>query len=81
MFNCEEATRLVSIKNFKKLTLVERVKLTMHFWACKCCQNFSDFSDIVDDSIDHTCDHSDHENKVLSKEKKSQLSEIINDKL
>lgn len=78
MLTCEEATRLVSLKRYKKLTLRERMKLSMHLFVCKYCQRFAKFSDLVDDAIEHSCNTSPLSDQKLSEEKKHELYDLVN---
>ena len=41
MLNCHEVTRLVSESQERKLSLVERMSLSLHLMMCDGCKNFS----------------------------------------
>lgn len=80
MLNCEDATRLTSIKRYKKLSLTERVRLNVHIFVCKYCSRFAKFNDLLDDSIENTCSSLNNNNEILSEEKKNELKDIIKSK-
>lgn len=75
MLDCNEATHLVSIKKYHKLSVKQRIQLSLHLMACKLCKDYSDFNDLVDDTMDHVCEL-DHDKK-MSDEKKQNIQSII----
>lgn len=40
MLNCEEATRLMSQEQDRRLNGAERVALRLHLWICRGCTNY-----------------------------------------
>ena len=78
MLTCDEATRLVSLKRYKKLTFRERIQLSLHLFACKYCMSFAKFSDLIDDAIEGSCTHNHVDKQHLSKEKKQELYDLVN---
>ncbi|MDA3930448.1 MAG: hypothetical protein PF541_15980 [Prolixibacteraceae bacterium] len=77
MLDCNEATRLTSIKKYKKLSLMQRTQLSMHLMACKFCNQFAKFNDVVDDLMEQICSNSVNEDSKLSEKKKEELETII----
>lgn len=75
MLDCNEATRLVSIRKYNRLSLKQRIQLSLHLMACKLCKDYSEFNDLVDDSLENVCQH-DH-NDQLSENKKDELKSMI----
>lgn len=47
MMNCKKATRLLSEQLDRKLTLRERVALSIHLSMCSGCRNFSKQMDVI----------------------------------
>ena len=41
MLNCQKATRLISESQERRLSLQEKLRLTMHTLMCSGCKNFS----------------------------------------
>ena len=52
MLTCQKATFFSSIRNFKKLTFIDRFRLSLHFMACPFCREFDRQSKIIDKGID-----------------------------
>ena len=77
MLDCNEATRLISIRNFKKTGFKDRIRLSLHLMACKFCNQFSKFNDIIDESMPHVCNNSGLEGKILSNSRKLELEKIF----
>ena len=49
--NCVEAS-LLSLKNEEeKITLKQKFEMKFHIFFCKCCQNFTKQSPIIDESL------------------------------
>lgn len=53
MLSCKQATFFSSIRNFKKLKLVQQIQLRLHFMACKSCNEFDKQSWIIDQTLIH----------------------------
>ena len=77
MLDCNEATRLVSIKRYGKLTLVQRIRLSLHLAVCKVCNQFSLFNDLVDESMPHICSTGHETDDKLSEERKGKIATHI----
>ena len=81
MLDCNEATRLISIKRFQKLAIRQRIQLSLHLMACRFCNQFSKINDLIDDSMDHVCSTSEIEEHDLSNDKKAEFSSLIEKEL
>ena len=77
MLDCNEATRLVSIKRYHKLTNWQHIRLSLHLTVCKFCTQFSLFNDLVDESMPHVCSTDQPVVEKLSEEKKEEMAEYI----
>lgn len=77
MLDCDEATRLVAIKRYGKLSLMQRLQLALHLAVCKVCNQFSLFNDLVDDTMPHVCSAGLEKDENLSDEKKEELTTYI----
>lgn len=42
MISCKDVSRLVSASLDRPLTLRERVRLRLHLWMCRNCNNFAE---------------------------------------
>lgn len=51
MLSCEQATFFSSVKNYRKLNLLNRIQLKLHLMVCKNCFEFDRQSQIIDDFI------------------------------
>ncbi len=51
MISCEDATRLVVMKETIKLSLYDRMRLKMHLSMCKYCSLFEKQNEIIDEHI------------------------------
>ncbi len=51
MLSCEDATRLVVMKETVKLGLYDRMRLKMHLSMCKYCSLFEKQNEIIDEHI------------------------------
>ncbi len=47
MMNCKEATRLLSEKKDRTLTVTEKVSLKFHTMICSACRNFDKQMDAI----------------------------------
>lgn len=77
MLDCNEATRLTSIKRYQKLTLKQRMQLSVHLMVCQVCKKFSIFSDLVDESMEHVCQAPKEKEYHISDDKKNELESLI----
>lgn len=75
MISCKEATFLMAKKEEGKLTLVERLKLSVHTSMCSICKNF-------EEQTAHIAKESRHvlADESLSEEAKENIEKTLEDK-
>lgn len=73
VLSCEEATFLMTKKQFKKLSLIKSLQLRIHLMTCKLCRRF----EIQNESIQQFWREFEHKHQHLSDEKKEELQNII----
>lgn len=78
MLSCDEATKLIALKKYRKIRLIDRIRLSMHLIACKYCKSFEVFNNKLEDSIEHTCSNISTSNSEITSEKKTDLKNLIN---
>ena len=77
MLSCEDATFLITIKPFRKLSLVERIQLRMHLLACIYCDRFNKQNIAIDHGMNELLKHGNSHSKGLSQEKKDTIQDTI----
>lgn len=73
IFNCRDATFLMSKKEEGKLTLVEKMKLSMHISMCSFCRKFEKQTYEIGKESRHV--HAEDNLSVIAKEKIKQMLE------
>lgn len=77
MLSCDEATKLIALKQYRKISFRNRIKLSLHLMACKYCKSFNVFNDRFEESIHKTCSITTSYSNISSK-KKSEFKNLIN---
>ena len=79
MLSCEEASLLMTQKQFKKLSIKKWLQLKMHLLSCKLCRRFDVQNDIIHNEWNsftlENAHLSNKKKKVIKSEIKSQLKE------
>lgn len=80
MYNCSEATFMISKSRHKKLTFSEKQKLKMHLAMCKHCRSFSKEIALLEKNIAMVSNTSILEKAFykLPETKKSEIRKMIN---
>jgi hypothetical protein len=82
MLSCKQATFFSSVKNYKKLKVMQKIQLRMHLSMCQGCKEFDRQSQIIDDSMAEIQKEGYLQSEeTLAKEKKSQIKSTINQHL
>ncbi len=82
MLDCKQATYLVSINNFKKMSFSKKIQLKMHLWACSYCRNFKIHSHQIDISLHNQLfNPSILAEENLSEAKKTEIETTVNQEL
>lgn len=82
ILSCKKATFYSSIKNFKKLKLINRLQLKLHLILCKDCYEFDHQSQIIDQSlVDFHKNYKLQSEESLSKEKIIQIKSVVNQQI
>lgn len=77
MLSCEDATFLITIKPFRKLSLIERIQLRMHLLACVYCDRFDKQNTAIDHGMNELLKSGNSHSKGLSQEKKNTIESAI----
>ncbi len=67
MLSCKQATFFSSVKNYRKLNVMNRIQLKLHLMACKNCYEYDRQSQIIDKKLSDF----QNNNQLLSEEKLS----------
>lgn len=81
MLTCKKATFFSSIKNFKELSKTQRIQLKTHQFMCPHCRRFDQQSEIIDETIFRFAKNGQSTTEKLSKQKKLEMKQSINQKL
>lgn len=82
MLTCKKATFFSSIRNFKKLSAIQRFQLMLHLLVCPQCKEFDEQSDSIDKTIEKLYSSDNNHTEInLSEEKKSGLHKTVEQKL
>ena len=73
MISCKKATYLISQQEEKKLTIIERVQLSIHLKACSLCRLFK----LQTNWMAKQLKRSGHDEQLLSNDKKQALKELF----
>ena len=76
MLNCKEATKLVVIKEFEKLSLKQLIALKFHLLVCKVCALFEKQSLELNKELKKI---EEEKTFVLSLEKKEEIKKLLNE--
>ena len=63
MLSCREATRLMSASQERRLGLIERVRLQLHWRICAACRNFNGQLGVLRDAMRRYAKRSDDESQ------------------
>lgn len=77
LLDCNEATRLISIKKYGRLSAWQRMQLKMHLSICEICKRFSIFNELIDNAMPHVCNDEGVGNEKLSDEKKKTIDKYL----
>jgi len=72
LYNCLEATRLISKGQHVKLSLKDRLTLNMHIAMCNCCKSFQKDMNFLKEKISQMDDNQTHQLDPKVKENMSQ---------
>lgn len=78
MISCKEATYLTAKKEEGKLTLMEKIKLKLHFRICAICTLFEKQSRFISKQAAHLNDHV-HATAHLSDTAKERINKSLQD--
>jgi hypothetical protein len=83
MLSCEDATCLISKKLHQKLTVKERIKLTLHLWSCKFCSRFERQINYLNRVIRHLKHDADNGiiNFPMTEDIRTQIDEKLRDEI
>ena len=76
LLNCKEATKLVVIKEFEKLSFKQLVALRFHMMLCKVCALFEKQSSELNIALKK---NEQEKTFVLSLEKKEEINHLLNE--
>jgi hypothetical protein len=78
IYNCKQATFLITKKSEQKLSIAENLKLFYHLLFCDPCKEFAKQSHIIDGAM-HDCQEtlSQHPPHVLPEAAKKKIQEMI----
>lgn len=78
LLSCKEATRLITLRSYRKLKFRERLQVKMHTTMCHPCRKFGNQSKYIDHAVEHLVKqfHQVSEEE-LSSEVKSELQKEI----
>ena len=80
VFNCKQATFLITKKSERRLSIPENLKLFYHLLFCEPCKDFSKQSHIIDDAMHHCQEElSQHPPHILPEDSKKKIQEMIDD--
>jgi len=75
--SCEEATKLCTIAQYGRLSIVESLKLNYHLFVCKVCGRFSKQNKMLTKCIDEHIKYTEKKYSTLSDKEKEVMSEEI----
>lgn len=73
MLSCEEATLLMTKKQYERLPLLKNMQLRIHLMTCKLCRRF----EIQNDAIQQFWTEFENQHQHLSDEKKKEIQHSI----
>ncbi|NQU85180.1 MAG: hypothetical protein HQ541_05415 [Mariniphaga sp.] len=79
MLTCRQSTFFSSVKNTRKLGILESIQHRMHLMVCKACKRFDIHANQIDQSFhDYLFNEELVSEDHLSSEKKSRLKDTVN---
>lgn len=77
MLSCKKTTELIEKRFVTKLSVVEKIQLSMHTAMCKTCKMYEKQSDIIEKSLEKI-QQKECEPMKLSSEKKEEILNNLN---
>ncbi|MCG8574208.1 MAG: hypothetical protein MI810_04930 [Flavobacteriales bacterium] len=77
--SCEKVTYLIDKGELVKLSFMERMRIRMHVWMCKCCTHYEKDSKALGRMFRRLADKTEPK-KVLSEMDKDKLKKAISEK-
>ncbi|MFL9481447.1 hypothetical protein ACI6Q2_01635 [Chitinophagaceae bacterium LWZ2-11] len=74
MITCKKATYLLSKKEERKLSFLEKIQIKMHVTVCSLCRLFEQQTWLIGKNAPHTHEHS---NIKLSEEAKQRIARLL----
>lgn len=76
MLTCKAATELVSVKDYRCLSISEKIRLKIHLLTCSACRKFKIQNDFIDEAVHHLST-TDVGNQTLPDECKERIEKHI----
>ena len=80
-YNCRKATFLIEKKQIGKITLREKIELSIHLAGCSICKTFEKQSLVINHMVKSLFNASQHHNLKLDDDFKKDLQKRLDEKL
>lgn len=80
MLSCHQATELMSVKRYRKISALKSMQLKMHLMACHYCRKFEAQNNFIDHSMDRWFDPENiHPTEHITEAQKTVLHKVVDE--